>query len=191
MGSAEDLTPLGKEAISAVMDVPILTAVIGVSGTLLGTIVGGCLTTFTNVLLQKRREQAEFRIGCRLIDGELQEYEGFISSVLETKRWWSSEVEPGTKAWEEHQHVLASYLSYEAWCDVRMAIMARHFAHHLSITALAAQHETIDDTFARMLADYVGDIQKGRASLNPYLYLLDPLRLRPRIPGPSILWMTR
>jgi hypothetical protein len=169
------------------MDVPILTAVISVSGTLFGTIVGGCLTMYANFFLNKRREQAEFRIGCRLIDGELQEYEGFIKAVLETKRWWSSEVEPGTKAWEEHQHVLASYLSYEAWCDVRMAIEARHFAHHLSITALAAQHETIDDTFARMLADYVGGIQKGRASLNPYLYLLDPLRLRPRIPRPSIL----
>ena len=53
------------------MDVPILTAVIGVTGTLMGTIVGGCLTMFTNALLQKRREQAEFRIGCRLIAGEL------------------------------------------------------------------------------------------------------------------------
>jgi hypothetical protein len=74
------------------MDIPILTAIIGVSGTLLGTIVGGCLTTFTNFLLNKRRERAEFRIGCRLIAGELWESEGRLSSVLGAKQWLPSEM---------------------------------------------------------------------------------------------------
>ena len=126
-----------------------------------------------------------------MIADELQQTDIFISAMIKRKRWWSSEPEPETKAWEEHKHVLAAYLSDEAWNDVGGAMRSLHFAHHLSITALAEQHETIGDTFARMLADYVEAIQKGRASLNPYLYLLDPLRLRPRIPGPSILWMTR
>jgi hypothetical protein len=74
------------------MDVPVLTAIISVGGTLLGTIVGGCLTTFTNFLLQKRRERAEFRTACRLIYSELAENEGLISDSLATKRWWSSEI---------------------------------------------------------------------------------------------------
>ena len=90
------------------MEVPVLTAIICVGG----IIVGGCLTMFTNYLLQKRRERAEFRIGCRLIDSDLGESEDVISCTLELKRWWPSEVEPRTKAWEEHRHVLASYLSY-------------------------------------------------------------------------------
>ena len=72
------------------MDVPVLTAIIGVSGTLIGAIVGGCLTTFTNFLVQKRREQAELRVGCRLIASELSAYEALIYASLEQKRWWPS-----------------------------------------------------------------------------------------------------
>jgi hypothetical protein len=151
------------------MDVPILTAVIGVSGTLMGTIVGGCLTMFTNFLLNKRREQAEVRMGCRLIAGELWENEGFIGSWLQGKRWWPSELEPGTKAWEEHQHILASHLPNEAWRDVRSAIRAVYFARGLSVTAHATNEKIIDDALAPLLAGYVEDLKKGQASLQSYL----------------------
>src|ERR1700736_3367126 len=101
------------------MDVPILTAVIGVSGTLMGTIVGGCLSMVTNFLLNKRRERAEFRIGCRLIAGVLDDNSDSIRIMLEKKRAWQSAdlLELTTEAWKEHRHVLASYLSYEAWRD--------------------------------------------------------------------------
>jgi hypothetical protein len=174
------------------MDVPILTAVIGVTGTLLGTIVGGCLTTFTNFLLQKRREEAEFRIGCRLIIGEMQEIYISIASSLDTKEWWPSELELGMKAWEEHQHVLASYLPYEEWRAVRSAILMVRIATFLSVNARAAKTETLSDEDAQRLTTVIKDIQKGQAILRPYTRkpyrrLLEPLRIRPLIPGPPVL----
>jgi hypothetical protein len=121
------------------MDVPILTAIIGVGGTLAGTIIGGCLTTFTNFLVKKRQERAEFRIGCRLITSELSEYEDLFEAALEAKAWWSPGLEPGTKAWEEHRHVLASLLPDGAWDDVQLAIRRIHFFHHLSVTGSEGQ----------------------------------------------------
>jgi hypothetical protein len=165
------------------MDVPVLTAVIGVSGTLLGTIVGGCLTTFTNFLLQKRREKAEFRMACRLIAGELHESEEVIRPSFELKRWWPSELEPGTNAWKEHQHVLASYLSYEAWRDVRSAIRGVQVLSAVS-HAYAQEHKTMEHQHIEVVARYVEDIQKGQASLQPYL--LGPFRIWPRITRPPI-----
>jgi hypothetical protein len=148
------------------MDVPVLTAVIGVSG----VIVGGCLTMFTNFLLQKRRERAEFRIGCRLIDGDLGESEGVISCSLKIKRWWPSEVEPGMKAWEEHRHVLASYLSYETWTAVQQAIMTAHLANRRSAHAHATKQETMDDEDTQWLTGCIEDIQEGQTGLLPYLW---------------------
>ena len=150
------------------MDVPILTAVIGVTGTLMGTIVGGCLTMFTNALLQKRREQAEFRIGCRLIAGELEDCETHISTTLDVKWWWQPEMGPQTKAWEAYQHVLASYLPYETWCDVQTAMMALRVTCQVAANARSANLHTVTDE-AQDLADYAEDIKKGLAALQPYL----------------------
>jgi hypothetical protein len=120
-----------------------------------------------------------------LVAGELDESVGFISAAIEHKYWWGSEVEPGTKAWEEHQHVLASYLSYDAWSDVRWAIGAVHSTHHLYLYARAAKHQIIEDAHAELLTGYVENMSKGRASLQPYLRkwrrlqrLLKPLHLR-------------
>ena len=71
------------------MDLPILAAIIGVGGTLLGTIVGWCLMMVTNFLVQKRRDEAKFRIGCRLIIGELEDGESTLVTSLKNKSWWS------------------------------------------------------------------------------------------------------
>jgi hypothetical protein len=152
------------------MDVPILTAVISVSGALVGTIVGGCLTMYSNFFLNKRREQAEFRIACRLTASELEENEGLVRSCVEAKIWWLLESEPGTKAWEQHQHVLASYLSYEAWTDVWAAIRGAHFAHNLAVAADKVKVRTIgDERHVSALTSYAAQLQKGRVSLEPYL----------------------
>jgi hypothetical protein len=160
------------------MDVPILTAVIGVSGTLLGTIVGGCLTTFTNILVQKRRERAEFRIGCRLVAGELQENLGVMRTCLANKGWWPSEMAPVAQAWEKHQHILAAYLPYEVWSDVFLAMRAVQFVNHLWVIGVAkhegytlagAKHEAdMEDTDTTLVAGCLKAIEKGQASLQPY-----------------------
>ena len=175
------------------MDAPVLTAVIGVSGTLFGTIVGGCLTMYGNFFLNKRRERAEFRTGGRLIAGELQLNERLVALHLEEKFWWTSEMKMGMKAWEEHRHVLASYLPDEAWTDVQGAMRGVQHARLLAGWALDYGTKTIDDPNAKQLADIIlPRIRKGQASLQlcltkPRRRLLKPLRIRPAIPGPSVL----
>jgi hypothetical protein len=151
------------------MDVPVLTAVIGISGTLLGAIVVGCTTTYTNFLLNKHREQAEFRIGCRLVAAELYECETFISSMIDTKRRWLPEQLPETKAWEEHKRVFASYFSDTTWRELRTAVLGVQLARHYLITLHEAGAKTIQDKDIPLLNIYVQNIQKGYASLQLYL----------------------
>jgi hypothetical protein len=175
------------------MDVPILTAVISVTGTLLGAIVGGCLTMYSNFFLNKRRERAELRTGCRLIAVELEEKGAFVSSMLDRKRW--SQIDLGqlsTEAWEEHRHVLASYLSAEEWDVVRNAVRAGRYGLIIAATAREDKMEEMDDFHTRLFAELVEDIRRGQTNLQRYLtkprrQLLKPLRLRPRITRPPVL----
>jgi hypothetical protein len=176
------------------MDVPILTAVISVSGALLGTIVGGCLTMYSNFFLNRRREQADGRIGCRLIAGELELNVILVGGVLKHKRWWVTEYDLMTEAWEEHRHVLASRLSDENWRDVLLAARAIHHGRLIWAQARAAKVEHMDDGDVQMLTALVADITKGYTSLRQYLTkpqpirrLLYPLRIWRRIPRPPVL----
>jgi hypothetical protein len=152
------------------MDLPILTAVISESGTLLGAIVGGCLTMYSNFFLNRRRERAEFRIGCRLIYGELGENHTLVSTLLKNRHWWVSDLlDPGTESWKDHRHVLASYLPSEVWRDVQWAVQAVRQGRFLWTTASAHNTEEIDDAGARLLTGIAAQIAKGRTSLQPYL----------------------
>ena len=170
------------------MDVPILTAVIGVGGSLMGTIIGGCLTMYSNFLLNRRRERAEFRIGCRLIAGELGENHALVTTLLRRRRWsFPDLLEPGTETWKEHRHVLASYLPSEAWRDLQWAVLAVHQARFLWTNARMNETEEIDDAGAQLLTGLVEQIARGRTSLQPYLEkprrrLLQPLRTGPAVP---------
>src|SRR5215469_7846374 len=148
------------------MDVPILTAVIGVGGSLMGTIIGGCLTMYGNFFLHRLRERAEFRIGCRLIAGELGENHALISLLIKRRRWWVPDLlEPGTKTWKEHRHVLASYLPSETWRDLQWAVLAVHQARFLWTSAGANNTEDIDDAGAQLLTGIAAQIAKGLTSL--------------------------
>jgi hypothetical protein len=173
------------------MDAPVLTAVVSVSGTLLGTIVGGCLTMYSNFFLNKRRERAEFRIGCRLIALELEEKAALVSLMLDRKKW--SQIDLGeltTGSWEEHRHALAAYLSSEEWHEVRTAVRA---ARYSLIAAATAREDKVEemDAHTKVLAGFLEDTGKGLTSLQRYLTkprrrLLKSLRIRSRIPGPPI-----
>jgi hypothetical protein len=186
------------------MDAPILPAVISVSGALLGTIVGGCFTMYSNSFLNKRRERAEFRIGCRLIAAELGEDHAIVSTLLRGRRWrfsdllelkreeFSDLLEPRTQVWKEHRHVLASYLPYEVWRDVQWAVQAVHQARFLWAMARVDKREEFDDEVAQLLTRLAAEIGRGRASLQPYLEkprrrLLRPLRIGSAVPKPPVL----
>ena len=54
------------------MELPILVAVISVSGSLAGTITGGVIVSYGNWYLARRKEKLEFKTACRLISTELQ-----------------------------------------------------------------------------------------------------------------------
>jgi hypothetical protein len=148
---------------------------------------------YSNFFLNKRREQAEFRMACRLIEGELSDYEFLIRTSVETGTWWPSEAEQGTTAWEQHQHVLASYLPFEAFTDVWEAIRTVRLTVSFAQAArLYYKTGNVDDSQRGRLAEYAERIRKGQASLQPYLReprrrLLQPLRIRPRVPGLPIL----
>jgi hypothetical protein len=175
------------------MDAPILTAVISVSGTLLGTIVGGCLTMYANFFLNKRREQAEFRIGCRLVAEELEDKGSFVSAMLKQKSYFQFDLKQlVTEAWEEHRHVLASSLSAEEWDDVRKAVRAARYSLILVAVAHEDKAKEMGDAHTQLLASFVEDIGKGQTSLQRYLTkprqrLLKPLRIRSRISRPPVL----
>jgi hypothetical protein len=103
------------------MELPILVAIISVSGTLLGTIVGGSIVTGGNYVLARRREKLEFRTACRLIATEFQIAQHTVRFSLDNHRWWRPDEELATKAWEKYKHLLAPYLSYDAWSNVWLA----------------------------------------------------------------------
>jgi hypothetical protein len=174
------------------MDVPILTAVIGVGGSLMGTIIGGCLTVYSNFFLNRRRERAEFRIGCRLISGELRENHVVVITLLQTRRWWDfDQLEPGMEAWKDYRHVLAAYLPSEVWHDVQQAVQAVHQARLVRTAASVDNPKEIDDAGVRMLTGIEAQILKGRSSLQPLekprRRLSDPLRVGPAVPGPPVV----
>ena len=150
------------------MDVPVLTAVISVSGTLLGTIVGGCLTMYSNFFLNKRRERAEFRMGCRLIAGELEENELFLKALRETPRFWKYN-ELATEAWKEHRHVLASYLPSEAWSNVEWAVQVVRRAREIMVSVGEEQSEEMIAAATKQLSGLLETIATGRTSLQPYI----------------------
>jgi hypothetical protein len=153
---------------------------------------------YSNFLLNKRRERAEFRIGCRLIAGELDDNSDSKRIMLEKKRVWQSAdlLELTTEAWKEHRHVLASYLSYEAWRDVQSAIWAAHHADVLLIGAREAEVDEMDDGMFKALTRLAAEIVKGQTSLRPYLRkprrrLLDPFGIRTSYHRTTRAGMTR
>jgi hypothetical protein len=151
------------------MDVPVFTALIGVGGSLMGTIVGGCLTMYANFFLNRHRERAEFRMGCRLIAGELEENQLFLSALLETPRLWKYD-ELATEAWKEHRHVLAPYLPSEAWSNVEWAVQAVHRARVLMATVgEEGQPEEMINAATKLLSELLEKIATGRTSLKPYI----------------------
>lgn len=103
------------------MELPLLVAIISVTGTLLGTITGGVIVSYGNFFLTRRKEQLEFRTACRLVSAELQDAHHTVKFALDNEKWWRPGDEIATDAWKEYRKVLAPYLSYDAWSDVRLA----------------------------------------------------------------------
>jgi hypothetical protein len=122
-----------------------------------------------------------------LVAGELGENHALVGTLLKRRRWSVPDLlDPGTEAWKEHRHVLASYLPSQAWRDLQWAELA---VRQVRFLWTSAETEEVDDEGAQLLTGIVEQIARGRTSLQPYLEkprrrLLRPLHLRPTIPGP-------
>ena len=163
------------------MDVPVLVAIISVSGTLLGTVVGGSIVTWGNYLLARRRERLEFTTACRLILAELQVNHHTVEYALVQKRWWRPDEELRIEAWKQFQNVLAPHLPYDAWLDLILAVRA---VNHGNLLAGAPRpSDKPDEIFLEpvtaALTLLLKDIEIGRVALRPYLSLAGFSRVRP------------
>jgi hypothetical protein len=153
------------------MQLPILVAIISVTGALLGTITGGVIVTYGNVYLAQRREQLEFRTACRLIATELQIAQHIVNLALDNHRWWRPDEELTTEAWKQYKHVLAPQLSYEAWSDVWLAVRGVNHANLLA-AAPRPQGSTAEillpetENALRLL---LKGLETGRVALMPHL----------------------
>ena len=162
------------------MDVPILVAVISVSGTQLGTVVGGGIVTWGNYFLARRRERLEFTTACRLISVELQTNHLTVEFALGQKRWWRSDEELRTEAWKQFQNVVTPHLPYDAWQDLLLAVRA---GNHVNLLAGAPRPpDKPDEIFLEetvsALTLLLKDIETGRVGLRPYLSLVGFSRMR-------------
>ena len=130
------------------MELPILVAIVSVSGSLLGTVMGGIIVIFGNITLTKRKEKLEFRSACRLIATELQIAGLTVKLALNKHCWWRSDEKLATDAWEQYKHILAPQLSYDAWSDVWLAVRGVNDARVLA-AAPRPQGSKADALFAR------------------------------------------
>jgi hypothetical protein len=147
------------------MEVPIVVAIISVTGTLLGTIVGGSIATYGNYYLAKRRERIEFRTACRLVAAELQDNYVTVAQLVKSKLWWRSDLQLPMEAWNNHKHLLAHHLPRDVWLHVRLAAMA---VNSISKVAGRVNSEEISEPQMTMLAGFQEGIMKGRVSLENF-----------------------
>jgi hypothetical protein len=162
------------------MDVPILVAIISVSGTLLGTVVGGSIVTWGNYYLARRRERLEFRTASRLISAELQANHYTVEYALGRKLWWRSDEELRTEAWKQFQNVLAPHLPYDDWQDLILAVRAVNHVNRLACAPRPANKpdEIFLEETVSALTLLLKDIETGRVGLRPYLSLVGFSRMR-------------
>jgi hypothetical protein len=152
------------------MEVPILVAIISVSGTLLGTVVGGSIVTGGNYLLARRREKLEFKTACRLIAAELQDAQHTVKFALDKKCWWRPHDELTTDAWKQYKHLLAPQLSYDAWSDVRIAALNLKYANALAAAPRPSsqREDFLLKEMETALADLLKSFETGRVALMPH-----------------------
>jgi hypothetical protein len=154
------------------MELPILVAIISVTGSLLGTVTGGVIVIYGNISLARRKEKLEFRTACRLIATELQIAQNIVGIALNNHRWWRPDQELATDAWETYKHLLAPHLSYEAWSDVWLAADSLDDANVLAAAPRpqsSAVNVLLPET-ENALTILMTSFERGRVALMPHLF---------------------
>jgi hypothetical protein len=149
----------------------ILVAIISVTGSLFGTIVGGSIVTGGTYLLTRRREISEFRTACRLVEAELLDAMCTVKLTIKSKTLWRPDEDFLTDSWKQHKHVLAQHLPLRAWDDVRMAAEAVESANFLaaSYRSLDLINESFSDAATESFTSLRSVIETGYVYFRPYL----------------------
>lgn len=73
--------------------------------------------------LASRNNAHEVKRAARLIDAELGRAQAAAQICVNEKRWWSSDVQLTTEAWENHRGIIAPELSDADWQAVLTAVL--------------------------------------------------------------------
>ena len=156
----------------------IVGTISAISG-LVGVIIGGVITTYSNYLLYKKRVQTEWerdsrnhaieiRRASRLIDADLSSASVAARICIDERHWWSPDVRPLTlEGWQQYQSIIAAELSDNAWLAVRVAVEA---VDNLKTSrGIYIEHglSSINDKTADQIVPMLNDIEAGRSALAP------------------------
>jgi hypothetical protein len=143
--------------------------------------------------LASRNNAHEVKRAARLIDAELGRAQAAAQISVNEKRWWSSDVQLTTEAWENHRGIIAPELSDADWQAVLIAVLRAEFlitvrsGQTVDINAAIAESPAEETTegFAEKLAEkltpalsertvelivlHLGDIEAGRRSLASHM----------------------
>ena len=143
--------------------------------------------------LASRNNAHEVKRAARLIDADLGHAQAAAQICVNEKRWWSSDVQLTTEAWENHRGIIAPELSDADWQAVLIAVFSAEFLitvrsdQTVDINAAIAESPAEETTegFAEKLAEkltpalsertvelivlHLRDIEAGRRSLASHM----------------------
>lgn len=103
------------------MDAVVAGGVIGVGGTLLGTVANGLLQEFTLNRRLKREARARSRRAVIAVSGELLAGQSVLMTCLEQDAWWPDTDAPLDQRWEQHHDALLDALDADSFESTKQA----------------------------------------------------------------------
>lgn len=152
----------------------VLVTGITVVGALLGVIVGAIITKGFDYVLAVRRERAEeknearnrtisLKAAARLIDEELFFGESVAEVIIESKKWWATDVELTTEAWKANRGIIVSELSGDDWESVVKGTLAVAKLSHSRRTSEGGITPNVE-----VIRDLYEIINRARIALFPF-----------------------
>jgi hypothetical protein len=111
--------------------------------------------------IARRTHVREFMTAARLIDEELARARVAAAICVVEKRWWSSDIQLTTEAWQNHKAFIVPELSDTDWRALSSAVLA---AENLS-TVRGDQTGDISEGTAERIVPILREIEAGRSAL--------------------------
>ena len=148
--------------------------VVGSVVTIVGAIVGAISTHIAGLKMQReswRREDQvasrthaiEVNRAARLIEEELVRAHAAAAICVNQQKWWSSDMQLTTEAWENYKATIATELSYTDWHALSSAVLAVQGLSRIR----GNQTGDISAELAEQIVPTLTDIEAARRSLAP------------------------